>query len=152
MSNLCGRRVSVLAAGGRSDAVSQEDLLGVLQNGLIAKLEVQLEKQRRRKSVVTSDRSSRVLQASHLLLQHVLPLLPHLLHQQGEVRYPVSSLQLLQCSVQQTEGASSSHAGAKRHKKQHVKKIQDFSQQEDWSHNKKKINYRKEIFFLLFAF
>lgn len=48
MSNLCGRGVGVLAAGGRGDAVSQEDLLGVLQNGLVAKLEVELEKQRRK--------------------------------------------------------------------------------------------------------
>lgn len=42
-SNLCGRGVGALAAGGRSDAVSQEDLLGVLQNGLVAELQVELE-------------------------------------------------------------------------------------------------------------
>lgn len=45
MSNLCGCRVGVLAAGGSSDAVSLEDLLGVLQNGLVAELQVELERQ-----------------------------------------------------------------------------------------------------------
>lgn len=43
MSNLCGRRVGVLAAGGGGDAVSLKDLLSVLQHGLIAELQVELE-------------------------------------------------------------------------------------------------------------
>lgn len=47
VSNLCGCRVGVPAAGGRSDAVTLEDLLGVLQHGLVAKLQVELETQKR---------------------------------------------------------------------------------------------------------
>lgn len=127
VSNLCGCRVGVLAAGGSSDAVSLEDLLGVLQNGLVAELQVELERQSG--EFVFNQRGVRSHfkkdSACHpdLLLQHVLPLLPHLLHQQGEVRDPVPSLQLLQRSVQQTEGAGASHARAERHRKQHMKKI-----------------------------
>lgn len=52
------------------------------------------------------------LQPSDLLLQHVLPLLSHLLHQQWKVWDPVSGLQLLQCSIQQTEGAGASDTRA----------------------------------------
>lgn len=47
MSNLCGGRVGVLAAGGRGDAVSLKDLLSVLQHGLIAELQVELETRKR---------------------------------------------------------------------------------------------------------
>lgn len=43
MSNLCGCGVGVLVAGGSSDAVSLKDLLSVLQHGLIAELQVELE-------------------------------------------------------------------------------------------------------------
>lgn len=46
MSNLCGCRVGVLAAGGGSDAVSLEDLLSLLQHGLIAELQVELQTDR----------------------------------------------------------------------------------------------------------
>lgn len=49
---------------------------------------------------------------SHLLLQHVLPLLPHLPHQQRQVWDAVPRLQLLQCRIQQAEGASSAYARA----------------------------------------
>lgn len=48
MSNLCGCRVGVLAAGGGSDAVSLEDLLSLLQHGLIAELQVELQTDRKR--------------------------------------------------------------------------------------------------------
>jgi len=43
-SHLGGRGAGVLAAGG--DAVSLEDELGVLQHGLVAELQVQLEAQK----------------------------------------------------------------------------------------------------------
>lgn len=117
-SNLCGRGVGALAAGGRSDAVSQQDLLAVLQNGLVAELQVELEKRRTSGKASSLEIPPAMLtRASHLLLQHVLPLLPHLLHQQREVWYLVAGLQLLQGSVQQAEGASSSHARAETQKK-----------------------------------
>lgn len=108
--------------------MSLEDLLGVLQHGLVAKLQVELETQKRefalfvcfqykafKLSIKLAINICEVLElsVSHLLLQHVLPLLPHLLHQQRQVRDPVSGLQLLQCSVQQAEGASAPHARAK---------------------------------------
>lgn len=51
-------------------------------------------------------------QLAHLLLQHVLPLLSHLLHQQRKIWDPVSRLQLLQGGVQQTEGAGAPHPRA----------------------------------------
>lgn len=115
-SNLCGCRVGVLAVGGGSDAVSLENLLGVLQHGLIAELQVELQ---REKNINMKEQVLFMMNFIHasgfvsdLLLQHVLPLLSHLLHQQREVRDPVSCLQLLQCSVQQTEGASPSHTRA----------------------------------------
>lgn len=47
MTNLCGCRVGVLAAGGSRDAVALKNLLGVLQNSLIAKLQVELEADRK---------------------------------------------------------------------------------------------------------
>ena len=59
---------------------------------------------------------------SDLLLQHVLPLLPHLLHQHRQVRDPVARLQLLQSGVQQAEGAGASHPRAERHRQQADKK------------------------------
>lgn len=107
VSNLCGCRVGVPAAGGCSDAVSLEDLLGVLQHGLVAKLQVELETQKRefalfvcfqykpfKLSIKLAIKHKCIkqgmrpicevleLSVSHLLLQHVLPLLPHLFHQQ----------------------------------------------------------------------
>lgn len=101
--------------------MSQEDLLGVLQNGLVTELQVELEKRGENsiddiiKKMLDLEIPTVVLmQASHLLLQHIFPLLPHFLHQQGEVRYPIASLQLLQCSIQQAEGASSSHTRAEK--------------------------------------
>lgn len=42
-SNLCGCRVGVLAVGGSSDAMALENLLSVLQHGLIAELQMKLE-------------------------------------------------------------------------------------------------------------
>lgn len=41
-SNLCGCRVGVLAVRGSSDAMTLENLLSVLQHGLIAELQMKL--------------------------------------------------------------------------------------------------------------
>lgn len=58
-SDLCGCRRGVLAAGGGRDAVSLQDLLGVLQHGLVAELQVELETDGERTGhIVTSSTSS----------------------------------------------------------------------------------------------
>lgn len=48
----------------------------------------------------------------YLLLQHVLALLPHALHQLAQVRDAVARLHLLHGRVEQAESTGTAHAGA----------------------------------------
>lgn len=84
-----------------------KNLLSVLQHGLIAELQVELETSTKKYqayiiALIKKKKDQTKLHVCvklNLFLKHVLPLLPHLLHQQWKIWDPVSCLQLLQRCV-----------------------------------------------------
>lgn len=90
-----------------------QDLLHMFHHCLLAEPEVQLQ---RAQGPVRGQPSPcgplPICPEPHLLLQHVLPLLPHAPYQQWQLWDPASSLHLLHSRVEQCKGSCAAHPGA----------------------------------------